>query len=527
MNRNAIILAAGKGERCVPLTYETPKGLLSVFGKPAIEWQIEQLHEVGVTDITIVTGYMKEKFDYLVDKYGVSLVYNEEYNTKNNLASLYVVKDRLASTYICVSDNYMSKNIFSKEENASWFSGPFFEDDTEEWIVSKTSEDGAFKELSIGGRNAYAIQGPAYFSAEFSKAFVKLLEEYYAKPESADYYWEHILLFEMDKLPAMYNKDTTGIFYEFECLEELRELDESYKVDTHNKIMRHIADVFGVSQGDIYGLKLIKTGMNNNSFKFSVNNKSYIYRLSGHDMPQLVSRSTEYEILKALAPYGITDKLIYFNPENGTKISEYLEDVHMSDPYSDKDLKEAMQRVRTVHELKLHVDAEFDIESVTYHYVRLAKDAGAPQCEDFEETLDKMNRLFELRKKLAVPEYIIHGDCAHVNMLMLPDNSARIIDWEFGMNGDPISDVAQYALFAEFDKKRLDKALKYYLGREPEKIEYLRLYMYTSIYAFRWSEWAKYKEANGAVYGDYVETQYGFAKDYYDICIEIQKEMKL
>ena len=44
----AIIMAAGFGSRFVPLTFETPKGLLEVFGERMIERQIKQLHEVGI-----------------------------------------------------------------------------------------------------------------------------------------------------------------------------------------------------------------------------------------------------------------------------------------------------------------------------------------------------------------------------------------------------------------------------------------------------------------------------------------------
>lgn len=78
----ALIIAAGFGSRFVPLTFETPKGLLEVFGERMIERQIRQLHEVGITDITIVVGYLKEKFEYLIDKYDVKLLYNPEYSSK-------------------------------------------------------------------------------------------------------------------------------------------------------------------------------------------------------------------------------------------------------------------------------------------------------------------------------------------------------------------------------------------------------------------------------------------------------------
>ena len=81
----ALIIAAGFGSRFVPLTFEMPKGLLEVFGERMIERQIKQLHEVGIRNITIAVGYLKEKFEYLIDKYGVELLYNPEYTSKNTL----------------------------------------------------------------------------------------------------------------------------------------------------------------------------------------------------------------------------------------------------------------------------------------------------------------------------------------------------------------------------------------------------------------------------------------------------------
>ena len=54
----AVITAAGFGSRFVPLSFETPKGLLEVFGERMIERQIRQLHEAGITNITLFVGYL-------------------------------------------------------------------------------------------------------------------------------------------------------------------------------------------------------------------------------------------------------------------------------------------------------------------------------------------------------------------------------------------------------------------------------------------------------------------------------------
>ena len=86
--QNAIILAAGYGMRMVPINMERPKGLLKIKGEALIERIIRQLHEAGISEIHIVVGFMKEKFEYLMDKYHVDLIVNPEYAKSNNLESL-------------------------------------------------------------------------------------------------------------------------------------------------------------------------------------------------------------------------------------------------------------------------------------------------------------------------------------------------------------------------------------------------------------------------------------------------------
>ena len=69
--QNAIIMAAGMSTRFAPFSYERPKGAFEVKGEVLVERQIRQLQEAGITDITLVVGYLKEAFFYLEDKYGV------------------------------------------------------------------------------------------------------------------------------------------------------------------------------------------------------------------------------------------------------------------------------------------------------------------------------------------------------------------------------------------------------------------------------------------------------------------------
>ena len=89
--RSAVILAAGFGMRMVPINTLIPKGLIEVKGELLIERIIKQLHEAGVKDIKVVAGFMKERYEYLIDDYGVDLIINPDYAIKNNIHTLKLV----------------------------------------------------------------------------------------------------------------------------------------------------------------------------------------------------------------------------------------------------------------------------------------------------------------------------------------------------------------------------------------------------------------------------------------------------
>jgi MurNAc alpha-1-phosphate uridylyltransferase len=77
----AMILAAGRGERMRPLTDYTPKPLLTVAGKPLIEYTVEALVRAGFEEIVINLAYLGEQIAaYLGDgsRYQAHISYSHE-----------------------------------------------------------------------------------------------------------------------------------------------------------------------------------------------------------------------------------------------------------------------------------------------------------------------------------------------------------------------------------------------------------------------------------------------------------------
>lgn len=282
---NAIIMAAGTASRFAPLSFEKPKALIEVRGEILIERQIRQLRQAGITEIIIVTGYMADQFEYLKEKYDVILVHNSEYLVRNNNASIYVAKNYLKNSYICSSDNYFLENPFEKEVDDSYYSTIYVEGKTDEWCISE--KEGIIENVIVGGADSWVMLGHAFWSEKFSVKFIKILENEYHKPETADKLWETIYIEHIDELKMTVRKYPADYIFEFDTLDELREFDESYEKNTRSKILKRIANVLGITEDKIRKIKAFKD--KNNAavgFSFDAGHK-YRYYYDTQEMEEI------------------------------------------------------------------------------------------------------------------------------------------------------------------------------------------------------------------------------------------------
>lgn len=98
-----VILAAGRGSRIFPLTKFYPKPILPILNKPIIEYQIEAMNSVGITDIFIVVGYLGDMIcDYFGSgrKFGVKLRYVFDSKPEGIASSLLKVKNLIDEPFV-------------------------------------------------------------------------------------------------------------------------------------------------------------------------------------------------------------------------------------------------------------------------------------------------------------------------------------------------------------------------------------------------------------------------------------------
>ena len=270
-------MAAGTSSRFVPLSIEYPKGLLEVRGEVLIERQIRQLKEAGVEDITIVVGYKSESFAYLRDKFGVSIVFNDDFENYNNTSSVIRVLDKLGNTFICSSDNYVPHNVFAHESRDSYYSALYASGPTNEYCIETDEQDNIIS-VGVGGRDSWYMVGHVYFSAEFSRAFASVLRREYEKEETRFGYWEDVYMRFIDSLPKMkINRYRESEIYEFDTLDELRSFDSSYLKDTRSSVIKDIARRLECSEEDLTEFKKTKHSGVHLKFSFRRGCEHYSY----------------------------------------------------------------------------------------------------------------------------------------------------------------------------------------------------------------------------------------------------------
>ncbi|WP_232702148.1 UTP--glucose-1-phosphate uridylyltransferase AglF [Halobacterium wangiae] len=110
----AVVLAAGKGTRLEPLTDDKPKPLVEVDGKPILKDVFDNLIDVGVDEIVVIVGYMKEKIiEKYADEYrGVPITYAHQREQKGLAHALLQAEPHIDDEFVLMlGDNIFRANL--------------------------------------------------------------------------------------------------------------------------------------------------------------------------------------------------------------------------------------------------------------------------------------------------------------------------------------------------------------------------------------------------------------------------------
>ena len=229
----AILMAAGMGTRLRPLTEKTPKSLIEVNGMSLLERQIINLKEIGIDEIIVLTGYLHEKFDDLVEKYKLIKVVNDKYDIYNNIYTMYLVREYLEDAFVIDADNYITRNFLprTKPETSVYYSA-CKENIVGEWIL-KYDEAGKIFGVDIGkegDKPSFIMSGASFWNAKDARLICKKVQEAVEIKNSMDIYWDNIAVDNLCNMDVYIERIESDDIFEIDTIADLEYLKKKLEI---------------------------------------------------------------------------------------------------------------------------------------------------------------------------------------------------------------------------------------------------------------------------------------------------------
>ena len=518
--QNAVIMAAGMSSRFAPLSYEVPKGLLKVKGERLIEREIEQLQEAGIEDITVIVGYLQEKMFYLAEKYGVNIVVNNDYYKYNNCSSLMLVRDQLSNTYICSSDNYFAENPFEKYIYRGYYSTIFVEGETDEYCATEDSNN-MIVDIQIGGKDTWAMVGHVYFDRAFSEKFVEILEKEFKHEPYKEQLWEDYYTRNVHELHLEARHYSADIVKEFDSLDELRQFDDRYLMNSNSEIIDNICKTLNCDASDIVHIKPLKDGLTNTSFSFDCLGKKYVYRHPGRGTEKYINRSSEAASMEIAAKLQIDRTFVAMDKNEGWKISEFIPNARPLDYDNWDHVKKAMELLRKLHQSGEKTTHNFDLFVGIDDFREKLKASNRFEFDGLDELDKNISTIREFLKQDDTERVLCHGDSYSPNFLLNEQEEMSLIDWEYSGMGDPAGDLGTFIGCSNYTVEQAEKVLEIYLQEVPDTKTKRHYLAYVAVTSYYWFLWALFQESVGKPVGEFLYTWYQFTRQYGHLSLEL------
>ncbi len=505
---NAVILAAGEASRFAPLSFEKPKPMFEVRGEVLIDRMIRQLHEVGVSQVYVVVGYMAEAFDYLKDVPGVEVVFNPDYANMNNFASLYAVADKLANSYICSADQYYTENIFASQLDAPYCSAVRSTEPGGERILVV---DGMLCEVGVIESNL-RLQGPIFLNEDYSKRLTDILAQAYKDPNCAHMLWDELLAAHLSEFPLNVKIYEPGIIYEFNYLNDLRGFDTDFFENVDSTILDNICNTLQCEREDISGVYPFEAGLSNLSVMFEANENMYVYRHPGAGTNEIINRKHEAQALELAKELGLDSTYLFADPQVGWKISYFVDGCVPFDYENPSHVEQALSLVHKLHTSGVSTEATFDYLALAKEMEAALNAQGWEWPEDYAELRNTIMHLDSLIEQDRGELVFCHNDFYGPNILVTKDDM-QLIDWEYAGMCDYANDLGSFvAQGSGYDIEKTIEMLPLYYGRKPSPEEIRHVLGAVGLVGYFWYVWSQYKASLGNPMDEWACVWYDAAK---------------
>ncbi|MDD6678366.1 MAG: phosphotransferase [Firmicutes bacterium] len=470
---NAVILAAGMTSGTNAIARSIPKGLYVVKGEVLIERLIRQLQEAGIPHIYVVVGFRMDQFFYLEEKFGVHLIANPNYASRNNNASLRCAQKLLGNSYIIPNDEYFTENVFSPYEYDSFYAAVHSASKSKETFLKLDAGDrivGVYK----GGNAGWVMLGHSYMTRAYAEQYRKWMDQEFDRYETRKLFWEEIFYPHLREMPLYAKKYPDGVIYEFDELGELQGFDDQFINNINPEIYDLICGIFHSTKSEITHIRPMKEDQTDIWFRFKVRNDDFVFRYPGRESAALFDFDAERTHSRIAREWGVDDSFL-FEDRRGYRITENTREIPSLDG------QRCVSLLKNLQENTASPAGSFDFrEQIQALYDRF-DDNQTMRASCFGDLKEKIDGLLTLIGKDNWDKRFSHNHITR-EKIRLCGSEYALVDWRFSGVNDIGYDIAALACVLSGEDELQDAVIAEFLEPTPEVRRHL--YACRAVYGF-------------------------------------------
>lgn len=256
-------------------------------------------------------------------------------------------------------------------------------------------------------------------------------------------------------------------------------------------------------------------GLTNRTYKVETTQGVYVVRLPGEGTEEIIVRGDEKKSTELACELGIDAKMYFFDGSTGEKITDYIIDsvtMNAESLRKEENIEKCAEIFRILHTSGADTQVPFDVIEMSNTYEDFISRHGGSFYDDFMEVKKYINDI-KNSYMLSVKKVPCHNDALCENWVRQGDKM-YLIDWEYAGMNDPMWDLADVSLEADFTEENDAFFLKCYFGRDATEEERRAFLINKVLIDYLWSLWGKTRAVyDGEELEEYARVRYARMKN--------------
>ena len=240
-------------------------------------------------------------------------------------------------------------------------------------------------------------------------------------------------------------------------------------------------------------------GLTNLVFRVDHAGEQYVLRIPGKGTEEYINRANEAQAARAAARAGVSPDVLHFDAATGVMVTRLIDHAVTMTIENFRTIAGAPARAgevfRRLHTSGAKFNFRFDLFSMIDDYLRILSGRDLTLPPGYHGALRESESVRTALAAHPLPLVACHCDPLCENFL---DVGRRmwLVDWEYSGMNDPMWDLGDLAVEAQFDAAQEDEMIHAYFGGEPTAQERGRIVIYKAMCDLLWTLWGLIQHAN-------------------------------